>query len=112
MGAASLRNESTMQRIVNDVRFGARMLFKARSSTTLVLVALSFGIGLSAVMYSMIDGAVMTTLPVNGGDRIVRIGREDQLAQTPDDYTTWAARQRSFEKLGAIAMNTVTLAID
>ena len=101
-----------MQRIVNDVRFGARILVKARSTTVLVVVALSLGIALSAVMFSMIDGAVLTALPVAGGDRIVRIGREDQSAQTLDDYATWAARQRSFEKLGAIAMNTVTLAID
>jgi len=101
-----------MQRIVNDVRFGTRMLVKARSTTVLVFVALSLGIGLSAVMFSMIDGAVLTALPVDGGDRIVRIGREDQSAQTIDDYATWAARQRSFEQLGAIAMNTVTLAID
>jgi predicted permease len=101
-----------MQRILNDARFGARMLVKARSSTVLVLVALSLGIGLSAVMFSMIDGAVLTSLPVDGGDRIVRIGREDRAAQTPDDYSTWVARQRSFEQLGAITMNTVTLAID
>ena len=101
-----------MQRILSDVQFGARMLVKARSSTVLVLVALSLGIGLSAVMFSMIDGAVLTALPIDGGDRIVRIGREDRAAQTPDDYATWVARQRSFEQLGAIAMNTVTLAID
>ena len=56
--------ESTMQRILNDARFGARMLVKARSSTALVLVALSLGIGLSAVMFSMIDGAVLASLPV------------------------------------------------
>jgi putative ABC transport system permease protein len=101
-----------MQRILNDARFGARMLVKARSSALLVLVALSLGIGLSAVMFSMIDGAVLTKLPVAGGDRIVRIGREDRAAQTPDDYTTWSTRQRSFDALGAVAMNTVTLAID
>lgn len=101
-----------MQRILNDLQFGARMLVKARSTTVLVIVALSLGIGLSAVMFSMIAGAVLTALPVEGGDRIVRIGREDQSAQTPDDYATWAARQRSFEQLGAVAMNTVTLAID
>src|SRR5512138_336256 len=101
-----------MLRIVNDVQFGARMLLKARSTTVLVVVALSLGVGLSAVMFSMIDGAVLTALPVDGGDRIVRIGREDQSAQTPDDYATWAARQRSFEQLGAIAMNTVTIAVD
>jgi putative ABC transport system permease protein len=101
-----------MPAIVSDVRFGLRMLLKARSATALVLVALSLGIGLSAVMFSLIDGAVLTALPVDGGDRIVRVGRADRMAQTPEDYATWAARQRSFEKLGAVAMNMVTLVID
>lgn len=101
-----------MNRFVHDLRYGIRMLSKTPSATAMVLIALSLGIGLSAVMFSMIHGAVLAALPSEGGDRIVRIGRTDQLAQTVDDFPTWSARQQSFEMIGAVDMNTVTLAID
>jgi hypothetical protein len=101
-----------MTRILNDLRYGFRMLSKTPSATGMVLIALALGIGLSAVMFSLIDGAVLTERPVEGGDRIVRVVRADPTAQTADDYTTWSSRQRSFEALGAYDMSTVTLSIE
>jgi putative ABC transport system permease protein len=101
-----------MSRLENDVRYGLRMLLKTPSATVMVLIALSLGIGLSALMFSLIDGAVLATLPVEGGDRVVMIGRVDRMAQTVDDYATWSTRQRSFDHLGALSTNTVTLAIE
>src|SRR5262245_595972 len=101
-----------MNRLVNDVRYGFRMLRNTPSATAMVLIALSLGIGLSALMFSLINGAVLATLPVDGGDRVVMMGRTDPLARTADDYTTWVARQRSFEHLGALSPNTVTFAIE
>src|SRR5215207_2257535 len=101
-----------MRRFLNDLRYGVRMLLKTPSATALVLVALSLGIGLSAVMFSLINGAVLPVLPTAKGDRIMRIERVDRLAQTADDYPTWAARQRSFDRVGVVEMSTVTLAIE
>ncbi len=101
-----------MTRMLSDLRYGLRMLSKTPSATAMILIALSLGIGLSAVMFSLIDGAVLTRLPVEGGDRIVRIQRADLSAQTVDDYSTWSSRQRSLTALGAFDMSTVTLSIE
>jgi len=101
-----------INRLANDIRYGVRMLIKTPSATAMVLIALSLGIGLSALMFSLVNGAVLATLPVEGGDRVMMIGRADQLARTADDYTTWSDRQRSFEHLGAMSIEAVTLAIE
>src|SRR6186713_3092645 len=101
-----------MNQLANDVRYGLRMLLKTPSASAMVLIALSLGIGLSALMFSLINGAVLATLPVQGGDRVMMIGRADQMARTADDYTTWSARQRSFEQLGAMSIDAVTLSIE
>ena len=101
-----------MNRLVSDVRYGLRMLRKTPSATAMVLIALSLGIGLSALMFSLITGAVLATLPVEEGDRVVMIGRADPQAQTADDYSAWSARQRSVAQLGALSPSTVTLAIE
>ena len=101
-----------MNRLVNDVRYGLRMLVKTPSASGMVLIALSLGIGLSALMFSLINGGVLTTLPVEGGDRIMMVGRADRMAKTADDFVTWSARQRSFEHLGGVSTQTVTLAVE
>ncbi len=101
-----------MSQLLNDLRYGVRMLLKTPTATGTVLIALSLGIGLSALTFSLINGAVLTSLPAEGGDRIMRIGRVEQLAVTGDDYPTWFARQRSFGELGAVEMSTVTLSVE
>ena len=101
-----------MHRLLTDLRYGVRMLLKTPSATATVLLALSLGIGLSALTFSLINGAVLTSLPVEGGDRIVRIGRAEPVTWGGDDYAAWSQRQRSFEHIGGVEMTTVTLAID
>ena len=78
----------------------------------MVLVALSLGIGLSAVMFSLIQGAVLARLPVERGDQIVRIQRSDPSTARADDYATWVSRERSFAALGAYDLSTVTLSVE
>ena len=101
-----------MNRLIADVRYGLRMLIKTPSASAMVLVALSVGIGLSALMFSLIDGGVLPTLPVDGGDRVVMVRRADRMANTANDFQTWSTRQRSFERLGAVSTKTVTLAVE
>jgi len=101
-----------MNHLVSDLRYGFRMLWKTPSATAMVFIALSLGIGLSAVMFSLIEGAVLPKLPVEGGDRIARIQRADLSSQTAYDYATWVSRQRSFEALGAYDVSTVTLSVE
>jgi len=97
---------------LTDLRFGGRMLAKTPSATLTVLLALSLGVGLSTVTFTLIDGAVLTHLPGEGGERVVRIGRGGAVPATARDYEAWVARQRSFDGIGAVAMSTVTLAVE
>ncbi|MFN8573808.1 MAG: ABC transporter permease [Gemmatimonadaceae bacterium] len=101
-----------MNQFVTDVRYGLRMLLKTPSASAMVLIALSLGIGLSALMFSLINGGVLPTLPVKGGDRVMMVARAERMARTPDDFMTWSTRQRSFEQLGGVSTKTVTLAIE
>lgn len=101
-----------MNRFLSDIRYGVRMLWKTPSATAMVLLALSLGIGVSALTFSLIDGAVLPALPVDKGDRIVRIQRAEQVPTTAEDYANWSSRQRSLEHIGAVEMGTVTLAIE
>jgi predicted permease len=101
-----------MNQFVTDVRYGLRMLLKTPNASAMVLIALSLGIGLSALMFSIINGGVLPTLPVKGGERVMMVRRAEPMARTTDDFMTWSTRQRSFEQLGAVSTKTVTLAVE
>jgi putative ABC transport system permease protein len=88
-----------------------RMLEKPGASLT-VMITLSLGIGLPAVMFGLIRGALLTSLPYEGGERIVRIERPATGSITAAEFEDWSSRQRSFDVLSAVSMGTATLAID
>jgi len=101
-----------MSRILDDLRFGARMLTKAPGATLTVLVALALGIGLPTLMFSLVVGAIIPTLPFENGERIVRISRVGESAVTTADFEYLSTRQRSFDGLGAVSSTQVTLGLE
>jgi predicted permease len=86
--------------ILNDLRLGLRRLVKTPAASVTVVTALSVGIGLCALMFSVIDGAILPTLPFDGGERVVHLARSDRSPISTDTYRYWDERQRSFEGLG------------
>ena len=97
--------------LLGDLRLGARQLIRTPGATLTALTALAVGIGLSGMMFSLIRGGLLPTLPVPNGERVVRVQLED--APTPPElYTYWNERQGSFEGLGASADQSVSLIID
>ena len=63
-------------------------------------------------MFSVIDGAILPTLPFENGDRIVRVTRSDGAPISTDTYLYWDERQRSFEGLGMAAPRTMNLDVE
>ena len=97
--------------VVTDLRRGARRLLRTPAATLTVLTALSVGIGLSAAMFSLINGVLLPTLPFENGDRIVQVSSRFAPLSV-EAYEYWSERQGSFEGLGALTRRRVTLAIE
>lgn len=98
--------------LLSDLRLGFRRLLKTSAASITVVTALSVGIGLCALMFSIIDGAILPTLPFEHGDRVVRVSRAGLSPIATDIYRDWDERQRSFEGLGMAPRRTLNLAID
>ena len=98
--------------ILNDLRLGLRRLLKTPAASITVITALSVGIGLCALMVSVIDGAILPTLPFENGDRIVQVARPGRSPISADTYRHWDERQRSFEGLGMAPRRPMNLAIE
>jgi len=104
-----------MDAFSTDLRYAGRGLLKNPGVTGIAVVALALGIGLTAMMFSIVYGALHRGLPFEDGDRIMHLERanpsEDiqSMSVSIHDYRDWRERQRSFDHLAASYQGTVNI---
>jgi len=104
-----------MHEWLQDLRYGTRMIVKRPGTSAIAIVALALGIGLTTVMFSIVQGVILRGLPFPESDRIMAVVRATGQAptdrnQTPlHDLVDWRAGQTSFESLAGFAGQGVTV---
>jgi putative ABC transport system permease protein len=103
-----------MHSLVQDVRYGARMLRKRPGFTLVALVTLALGIGANTAIFSVVNAVVLRPLPYGRADRIVAIQELDKdggrVQVTPANFLDWRAQNTVFEHLAAIFSRPANLA--
>ncbi|MCI0387431.1 MAG: ABC transporter permease [Acidobacteria bacterium] len=104
-----------MQTLIQDLRYGARMLLKNPGFTLTAIITLALGIGANTAIFSVIDGVLFRPLPYSNPDRLVFIwGRHaqqgDQLQQVSYlDFTDIRAQNEVFDDVAAMLTGAWTL---
>src|SRR5262249_24764590 len=62
---------TTMPHILQDVRFGLRMLFRRRGLTFVAILALALGIGANTAIFSVVNTVLMRPLPFPAPNELV-----------------------------------------
>src|SRR5437867_393557 len=104
--------------MLNDLRYGFRMLLKNPGFTAVVVLSLALGIGANTAVFSLIDAVLLKMLPVRNPEQLVQLTwtRPDG---TPDDSFSYPGFEEfrdhnqvfsgvfAFESLGRVnvAMN-------
>src|SRR4030095_13113534 len=57
--------------MIQDLRFGARMLLKHKSFTTVAVLSLALGIAATTSIFQLLDAVVLKTLPVRNPEELV-----------------------------------------
>lgn len=91
--------------ILQDLRYAGRSLVKAPSFAAIVVFILAIGIGANVAMFSILDTAMLRSLPYADPDRLV-LGRTTfdgniNWTSSAADYWDWRDLSTSFEHLAA-----------
>ena len=102
-----------MQSIVQDLRYGARMLRKRPGFTLVAVTTLALGIGANTAIFSVVNAVVLRPLPYARADRLAAIqelNKEGNRVQiTPANFLDWRAQNSVFEHLAAILTRPANL---
>src|SRR5687767_15834637 len=60
-----------MHTLIQDLRYGFRMLLKQKGLTAIALLSLALGIGANTALFSVVDAMLLKLLPVKEPERLV-----------------------------------------
>jgi hypothetical protein len=105
-----------LERLGQDLRFGARMLMKQPGFTLIAVLTLALGIGANTAIFSIVKSVLIQPLPFAQPDRLMQpryrtpphMLQGDWLSWIErHDLVDWRMRNRSFERIGGYRTNAV-----
>src|SRR5690349_20780721 len=67
-----------MGTLIQDIRYGARMLLKNPVTTLVAVLTLALGIGANTTIFSTVNGLLLRPLPVANAERLVVFAGQQQ----------------------------------
>ena len=104
-----------MQTLLQDVRYGLRMLRKAPGLTAVILIMLTLGIGATTAMFTIFDAILLRPLAYEKPDELVNSGRSAPTVLSTrrsfayPDYLDMKQQNKVFSQMGGYAGSSVTL---
>ncbi len=106
-----------MQKLWQDLRYGARMLLKNPGFTLIAVITLALGIGANSVIFSLVNALLLRPLPVDKPESLVAVYTSDFSstqfgASSYPDYIDFRDRNQVFSGMVAYTTTPFSLNID
>ena len=102
-----------MQTLIQDLRYGARMLAKKPGFTFVAIITLALGIGANTAIFSVVNAVLLRPLPYPEPDRLVWLTERHEQIPTRwisyPNFLDWRANGGSFEAMSIIRGWQMTL---
>jgi predicted permease len=113
LGNASLIKEVTremwgwasVERLMQDLRYGSRMLAKSRGFAAVAILTLALGIGANTALFSVVNGVLFNPLPYPHPERLVWLAESKPNFATGSisfpNFRDWQKNNRTFSAMAA-----------
>ena len=95
-----------MRTLMNDVRYGVRILLHNPGFTLVAVLALALGIGANTAIFSVVNAILLRSLPFRDPASLVMVWekstRDDRNVVSPADYRDWKSQNHVFGDLAAV----------
>lgn len=104
-----------MQTLLQDLRYGVRMLLKHPGFALIAILTLALGIGANTAMFTVVNALLLRPLPYPEAERLVVVAttmRREQVevrSTSYPDFVDWRDQNTVFEQIAARNGNTFSL---
>src|ERR1051325_6888 len=104
-----------MQTLLQDLRYGARMLAKKPRLTLVAIITLALGIGANTAIFSLVNGLLLRPLPYRDSDRLAIIWTHSPGANVAQDwpaagqYNAIVLHNSTFEEIAILHGSNIIL---
>jgi putative ABC transport system permease protein len=96
-----------MRTLWQDLRYGARTLWKNPGTTFVIVMALALGVGANTAIFSVVNAVLLRPLPFESPEQLMVIWETNparvlqQGTPSPPDFREWRSRTQTFEQMAA-----------
>src|SRR5262245_28612734 len=104
-----------MGNLLQDLRYGIRVLTNNPRFALITILALGIGIGATSAVFSVINALLLKPLPFSNLERIVAVREflpqqsSEEAPVFPADFAEWRSRAKSFRSMAAYSIRDITL---
>jgi putative ABC transport system permease protein len=107
-----------LESLIQDLRFGLRMLRKNPGFAVVALLTVAIGIGANTVMFSAVNAVLLRGLPFHDPDRLVMVWEKnpavegflaERLPVKLESYLYWRDQSQSFQGMSAALFNAINV---
>lgn len=104
-----------MHTLLQDLRYGLRVMRKSPGFTAVALIVLALGIGGNTAIFSIVNGVLLQPLPYPRADQLVYIRSAEPSRGIPPvvasyaDYLDWKQQAHSFSNMGTYVSDSFNL---
>src|SRR2546423_3501719 len=97
-----------METLLQDVRYGARVLAKNKGFTAVAVLTLALGIGANTAIFSVVNELLLRPLPFRDAERLVMLwevtteGRHENTTSRTN-FPAWREQSKAFEGMAALS---------